>query len=354
MRPVPAVLAASIRYDSNVNERLQKILSRAGIASRRAAEKIILEGRVWVNGSPVVELGSKADVVADDIRVDGRRLKPPAPHVYVLLHKPRGFVTTRRDPEGRATVMTLVPDVAGLFPIGRLDVTTEGLLLLTNDGEFAQRVAHPKYGVTRVYQAKVHRVPTAATLARLKKGVNDQGDKLAFDEVKILGSGDNPWLEVTLHEGKNREVRRALEAVGHPVSRLKRVAIGPLTSRGLAVGQWRALTREEVRRLLGKSTAKPQAAARIARPKSRPRTVLPKDAGQSRDSRRAGRPKGAGASRNGEGVVQPKGPGDSRDGGRAVRPKGPGKSRDRRAALPQGAVPARGRGRTTRPRRGRA
>ena len=152
-----------------MQERLQKILSRAGIASRRAAEQVMADGRVTVNGETVRELGTKADVTTDDIRVDGVRIRPPADPVYLLLYKPRGVVTTRHDPEGRATVMDLVPPVAGLFPVGRLDVGTEGLLILTNDGDFAQRVSHPRYEVPRVYQAKVRDVPSHETLARLHR-----------------------------------------------------------------------------------------------------------------------------------------------------------------------------------------
>jgi len=232
-----------------VLERIQKILSRAGIASRRAAEQVMADGRVTVNGETVRELGTKADVTTDDIRVDGVRIRPPAEPVYLLLYKPRGVVTTRHDPEGRATVMGLVPPVAGLFPVGRLDVGTEGLLILTNDGNFAQRVSHPRYEVPRVYQAKVRDVPSHETLARLTAGVRVEGERLAADHVRVLEADNNSWLELTLHEGKNHEVRRLMEAVGHPVSKLKRVAIGPVTLRGLNPGQFRHLTPQEVRAL---------------------------------------------------------------------------------------------------------
>jgi 23S rRNA pseudouridine2605 synthase len=234
-----------------MQERLQKILSRAGVASRRAAERIMLEGRVTVNGVAVRELGTKADLASDDLRVDGVRVRAPKEIVYLLLNKPKGVVSTRRDPAGRKTVMDLVPRVAGLFPVGRLDVTTEGLILLTNDGDFAQRVAHPRYEVPRVYHAKVHGVPTPDTLARLRKGVRVDGERMSVDKARILEGEGNAWLEVTLHEGKNREVKRLLEAVGHPVSKLKRVALGPLTSRGLDPGQFRSLTPREVKTLRG-------------------------------------------------------------------------------------------------------
>jgi pseudouridine synthase len=225
-----------------VNERLQKILARAGVASRRAAETAMLDGRVTVNGETVRELGTKADAAHDDIRVDGVRVQAPAAPVYLLLNKPKGVVSTRQDPQGRPTVMELVPAVPGLFPVGRLDVTTEGLLILTNDGAFADRVAHPRYEVPRVYHAKVHRVPDEETLARLRRGVQVEGERLIVDHVRVLEAEKNAWLELTLHEGKRHEVRRLLEAVGHPVSKLRRVGLGPLTARGLKPGQFRPLT----------------------------------------------------------------------------------------------------------------
>jgi 23S rRNA pseudouridine2605 synthase len=259
-----------------VQERLQKILSRAGIASRRGAEKVLAEGRITVNGEPVRELGTKADVAADDIRVDGVRIKPPQAPVYLLLNKPKGAVTTRHDPEGRPTVMQLVPPVAGLFPVGRLDVTTEGLILLTNDGAFAERVSHPRYEVPRVYHAKVRGVPDANTLARLRAGVRVEGDVLRADRVRIVEADNNSWLEVTLHEGKKHEVRRLLEAVGHPVSKLKRVALGPVTDRGLQPGQFRHLSPAEIRDLLrGKSAELPLPKRRHRRPGARPPGTRP-------------------------------------------------------------------------------
>jgi 23S rRNA pseudouridine2605 synthase len=232
-----------------VPERLQKILSRAGVASRRAAEKMILEGRVSLNGETVTELGSKADLAVDDIRVDGVRVKAPQAPVYLLLNKPKGVVSTRRDPEGRPTVMDLVPKLPGLFPVGRLDVTTEGLLLLTSDGAFAERVSHPRYEVPRVYHAKVRGLPEPATLERLRRGVRVEGQMMKVDRARVLESANNSWIEVSLHEGRNHEVKRLLEAVGHPVSKLKRVAIGSLTAAGLKLGEFRSLTPAEVRRL---------------------------------------------------------------------------------------------------------
>jgi len=232
-----------------VEERLQKILARAGFASRRGAERLMLEGRVSVNGTLIREMGTKADIGRDDIRVDGVRVKAPGTPVYLVLNKPKGVVATRRDPSGRPTVMDLVPHVAGLFPVGRLDVTTEGLILLTNDGAFAERASHPRYETPRVYHAKVHGVPDERTLARLRQGVRVEGEALVADRVRVLESDKNAWVEVTLHEGRRHEVKRLLESVGHPVSKLRRVAFGPVTTRGLKPGEFRALTAEEVRAL---------------------------------------------------------------------------------------------------------
>jgi 23S rRNA pseudouridine2605 synthase len=178
--------------------------------------------------------------------VDGVRVRAPKAPVYLVLNKPRGVVSTRNDPERRQTVMDLVPAVAGLFPVGRLDVTTEGLILLTNDGAFAQRVAHPRYEVPRVYHAKVHGVPDEKVLDRLRRGVQVDGAFMAVDRARVLEADNNAWVEVTLHEGKQHEVKRLLEAVGHPVSKLRRVAIGPVTARGLAPGEFRALLPDEV------------------------------------------------------------------------------------------------------------
>jgi 23S rRNA pseudouridine2605 synthase len=256
-----------------VEERLQKILSRAGFASRRGAEQLMLEGRVTVDGEAVRELGTKADLERNDVRVDGVRVKAPQGAVYLVLNKPRGVVTTRRDPEGRPTVMDLVPPVAGLFPVGRLDVTTEGLVLLSNDGAFAERVSHPRYEVPRVYHAKVHRVPDAETLGRLKRGVRVEGDFMAVDRVRIVQAENNAWVELTLHEGKQHEVKRLLEAVGHPVSKLRRVAFGPVTTKGLEPGQFRSLTAEEVAGLLRGEGGRVPKMRRP--PRRRPRPVGP-------------------------------------------------------------------------------
>jgi 23S rRNA pseudouridine2605 synthase len=253
-----------------VEERLQKILARAGFASRRGAEQLMLEGRVVVNGKIVRELGTKADLENDDVRVDGVRVKAPHVLVYLVLNKPRGVVTTRKDPAGRPTVMALVPRVAGLFPVGRLDVTTEGLILLTNDGAFAERVSHPRYEVPRVYHAKVHRVPDPETLDRLKRGVRVEGDFMAVDRARVIQAENNAWVELTLHEGKQHEVKRLLEAVGHPVSKLRRVAFGPVTTKGLEPGQFRALTPDEIAGLRKGEGGRAPAMQRVPRRRKHP------------------------------------------------------------------------------------
>ncbi len=227
-------------------ERLQKILSRAGVASRRAAEGLITQGRVSVNGVTVQELGEKADASTDAIRVDDRRIRPTVESVYLLLNKPKGVVSTRSDPEGRTTVMDLVPKFPGLYPVGRLDYATEGLILLTNDGAFAERVAHPRYEVERRYHAKVKGTPTPETLLKARRGLVIEGERLALNGARVIEPAENSWVEVRLHEGKHHEVRRLLQALGHPVEKLKRVGLGMLTTTGLNVGEFRSLTPREV------------------------------------------------------------------------------------------------------------
>ena len=237
--------------------RLQKILSQAGIASRRAAEKLIAEGRVTVNGTTVREMGVKADPAADDIRVDGRRLRSER-HRYILLNKPAGFVTTRNDPQRRRTVMDLLGGVREyVYPVGRLDYDTEGLLLLTNDGDLAARLTHPRHEVERTYEAHVAGTPDDAALNRLRRGIPLDGRRTMPAQVMRLSKGllkdghreRNSVLSITIREGRNRQVRRMCEAVGHPVRKLRRVRIGPIADTRLRVGEWRELTKIEVERL---------------------------------------------------------------------------------------------------------
>ncbi len=240
--------------------RLQKIISAAGIASRRAAERLIEEGRVSVNGRTVTELGTKADPDADDIRVDERRVKGPQRHRYFLLNKPRGYVTTRSDPEHRPTVLDLLKGVREyVYPVGRLDFDSEGLLILTNDGELATTLTHPRHEVERVYEAQVLGVPDAHDLDRLRRGITIDGRRTSPAQVELLSErrteGQTSVLRVTIHEGRTRQVRKMADAIGHPVRTLKRTRIGPLADKNLRLGTYRELTAEEVRRL--KKSAKP-------------------------------------------------------------------------------------------------
>src|SRR5437764_6788744 len=202
-------------------ERLQKILSQAGIASRRASEQMMLEGRVTVNGVTVRELGTKADPARDDIRVDGSRVKIAEHHRYILLNKPRGYVTTRSDPQRRRTVIDLLRGVKEyVYPVGRLDYDTEGLLLLTNDGDLAAKLTHPRHGVERTYEARVAGMPDDHAIDRLRRGIPLDGRRTLPAEVSLLNkrrADHDGVVTITIREGRNRQVRRMLEAVGHPV-----------------------------------------------------------------------------------------------------------------------------------------
>ncbi len=235
-----------------MQSRLQKILSSAGVASRRAAERLMVEGRVTVNGEVVRELGTKADPDTDDIRVDGRPVGRAARRLYLLLNKPRGYVTTRSDPQGRPTVLDLLSGVREyVFPVGRLDYDSEGLLLLTNDGELATRLTHPSHEVPREYHARVRGIPDSHALNRLATGVTLDGRRTAPARAVLLEhglgqDGNQALVSLTLHEGRTRQVRRMLEAVGHPVVRLRRVRIGPISDPHLPLGRYRHLRSDEV------------------------------------------------------------------------------------------------------------
>ncbi len=239
-------------------ERLQKILSSAGICSRREAEEWIEEGRVLVNGKKAT-LGQKADLGRDSIRADGKLLRPRnSPRRYVLLNKPKGYVTTTSDPEGRRTVLDLLPPVLrkGLKPVGRLDLSSEGLLILTDDGEFAQEVAHPSGDLAKIYHVKVWGEPAERDLERLRRGVAIDGRRTRPCEIErhhtTPGRGEdegNSWLTVILREGRSRQIRKMFDRIGHPVSKLRRVSIGPVRDGKLKPGQFRALTKEEIRKL---------------------------------------------------------------------------------------------------------
>ena len=247
--------------------RLQKVLAAAGIASRRACEVLISEGRVEVNSEIVVEQGRRVDPEHDVIRVDGARIPPPRRHRYLALNKPSGVVATMHDPEGRRTVADLLVEPAGrrtastsgarpvknerLFQVGRLDTDTEGLLILTNDGDFAHRLAHPSYQVPKTYVAEVAGLVGEQTLSRLRRGITLDDGPVRPTSVKIVSTaGDKTLLKITIQEGRNRIVRRTMEAVGHPVRRLSRIGIGPVRLGNLKVGKYRDLTSEELGGLL--------------------------------------------------------------------------------------------------------
>ena len=230
---------------SGEGERLQKVLARVGIGSRRVCEDLIAEGRVLVDGEMAV-LGRRVDQETALIEVDGAPIGVRPDLVHYVLNKPAGVVTTADDPQGRPTVVGLVPDEPRVFPVGRLDVDTEGLLLLTNDGELAHRLTHPSYGVEKEYVAEVEGLPTRAVLRRLREGVELDDGPTAPARATLV---DPSVVRLTIHEGRNRQVRRMCEAVGHSVVRLIRTRIGPLADRSLAPGAWRELTGAEVRSL---------------------------------------------------------------------------------------------------------
>ena len=269
-------------------ERLQKIIAHAGFASRREAEAMIREGRVTVNGKVVTELGTKAHAGRDHIKVDGKLITRAETHRYILLYKPREVTSTVNDPEGRKTVIDLVKGVRErIYPVGRLDYQSEGLLLLTNDGDLAFKVSHPKHGSVKTYHVKVRGIPDERIIGKLERGITIEGKRTVPCEIakmkttgRSTGRGEdegNSWYEVRLREGRNQQIRKMFKAVGHPVSKLRRVAIGPIADPKLTPGDWRELTRHEVKLLATlqempkpqpKAKAKPRRAA-SARPTSK-------------------------------------------------------------------------------------
>jgi len=242
----------SLETDDEGLIRLQKLLAQSGVASRRKCEELMLAGLVEVDGEVVTRLGTKVDPTTAVIRVDGKRLPPVSPHVYLVLNKPRGVVSTMSDPEGRRTLSDFVADrPERLFHVGRLDTDTGGLILLTNDGDFAQRVAHPSYELSKTYVAEVDGVASRATVRRLLGGVVLDDGPVEVSAAKVVSShGDRSLVELTIHEGRNRIVRRLLEHVGHPVRQLTRTAIGPVPLTGLRAGELRELTLDELGVLL--------------------------------------------------------------------------------------------------------
>ena len=232
-------------------ERLQKLLARAGLGSRRSCEELIRAGRVTVNGATVDKLGAKAAPDAD-IRVDGRRVEIHEDRVYIVINKPPGYVTTRDDPQGRPTVMDLVPAKLRnrVFPVGRLDQDSTGLLLLTDDGDLTQRLLHPKHHIAKEYLADVEGVPSETKLRQLRSGIKlEDGPTHPAEVMLVAQGGGESRLRVTITEGRNRQVRRMCYAIGHPVRRLKRVALGPLRLGELSLGEVRALSRGQLQAL---------------------------------------------------------------------------------------------------------
>jgi pseudouridine synthase len=246
--------------------RLNKLLSSFGVASRRAADTLIAQGRVEVNGTVVTALGTKVDPATDAIRVDGRRLKTLPERRYLLLYKPRGVVSTRHDPQRRPTVTDLIgrSGLGGYFyPVGRLDFDSEGLIILTNDGGFAERVAHPRHQLERTYEAQVEGVPDDRDVDRLRRGVVIDGRRTLPARVRLLRvvhgrAGTQSVLELVLREGRNRQVRKMCDAIAHPIVALRRTRIGPVDGRGLKPGAWRELKPGEVRELMAPSKSRVQ------------------------------------------------------------------------------------------------
>src|SRR5262249_27733615 len=260
-------------------ERLQKIIAHAGVASRREAESMIRDGRVTVNGRVVTELGSKADPDRDHIKVDGKLITRKEPHRYILLYKPKEVMTTVEDPQGRRTVIDLVHGVRErIYPVGRLDFHSEGLVLLTNDGDLAYRVSHPTHGSVKTYHVKVRGVPDERLVEKLRRGITLEGKRTLPCEIvriRTTGKGEdegNSWFEVKLREGRTQQIRKMFQAVGHPVSKLRRVAIGPISAPKLTPGVWRELSEREVRMLATMKEAKPAKRA-AKRPAARKKTA---------------------------------------------------------------------------------
>ncbi|MCB1057936.1 MAG: pseudouridine synthase, partial [Acidobacteria bacterium] len=357
--------------ETDRRDRLQKALARAGVGSRRHIEELIREGKVTVNGR-VAELGERADLAEDSVKVEGRRIHyhPPAEH-HLLLHKPSAVMSTVSDPEGRPTVMELIPPALhkGLVPVGRLDFMTTGLILLTTDGDLAHRVAHPRYGCKKTYEVKVKGHPDEVALRRLRTGILLEGRKTAPAEVESrslprgVGSADNSWWTVRLGEGRTRQIREMFQRVGHPVQKLRRVAIGPVRDEHLLPGQYRELTEEEVEALRSgadelASEAKRRRAVEARKPRgarsepadgSAPRrrgASGAKPGSRAEDARGADKGRGArpGSERKSSGPAKRQGPG-SRPG--TTRTDGP-------SGKPRGGGAGPGRGRSAGSRSGTA
>lgn len=290
-------------------ERLQKIIAHAGFASRREAETMIREGRVTVNGRVVTELGSKADPAHDHVKVDGKLITRAETHRYILLYKPKEVMTTVEDPQGRRTVIDLIKGVRErIYPVGRLDFHSEGLILLTNDGDLAFKVSHPQHGSVKTYHVKVRGVPEERLVDKLQRGITLDGKRTLPCEIRRMkttgratGRGDdegNSWYEVKLREGRTQQIRKMFQAVGHPVSKLRRVAIGPLSDPRLGPGDYRELTKSEVKML---ATMQEPAKPKVAKPRraaaKKPATPAKKTASKKTSAKRTTRKAAAPAKR---------------------------------------------------------
>lgn len=231
-------------------ERLQKFISMAGVCSRRKAEELIAEGLVTVNGEVVTKPHRRIDPERDTVKVEGKRVRPAEKRVYILLYKPRGVLSTLDDPEGRKTIRDLVPVRERIYPVGRLDFQSEGLMILSNDGRFMEKITGPRNKVVKVYQVKVRGIPEIRDLEKLTEGMRIDGKLHTVLKATILERKRNAWLEISLREGKKRQLRKMLERIRHPVVKLKRTRIGPYTLRGLKPGEWRRLGTAEVEKIL--------------------------------------------------------------------------------------------------------
>ena len=263
-----------------MQERLQKIIAHAGFASRREAETMIREGRVTLNGRVVTELGTKADPGSDHIKVDGKLITRAEPHRYILLYKPKEVMTTLDDPQGRRTVLDLIRGIRErIYPVGRLDYHSEGLVLLTNDGDLAYKVSHPTHGSIKTYNVKVRGIPEERLVDKLRRGITIEGKRTLpcdIERIRTTGRNEeegNSWFEVKLREGRTQQIRKMFQAVGHPVAKLRRVAIGPIVDPKLAPAEWRELTDREVKMLATMKEPKPPKQRRLARPVSRKKTT---------------------------------------------------------------------------------
>jgi 23S rRNA pseudouridine2605 synthase len=344
-------------------ERLQKIIAHAGFASRREAETMIREGRVTVNGRVVTELGSKADAANDHVKVDGKLITRAEPHRYILLYKPKEVMTTVEDPQGRKTVIQLVKGIRErIYPVGRLDFHSEGLILLTNDGDLAFKVSHPTHGSVKTYHVKVRGVPEDRLVDKLQRGITLDGKRTLPCEIarlKTTGRGDdagNSWFEVLLREGRTQQIRKMFQAIGHPVSKLRRVAIGPLSDPRLTPGDWRELTPREVKMLATMPEPAPKAKPRraaAARADSPKKTAANATAAKKRAaprktaSRKAAAPRTSSPrQKSGPRAATPRIAAEraSRPRSAAPRSAAPRKAAPRKAASPKAAATRRGRG----------